>query len=265
MYDVGQKSTHVGQLAQFKPEDVEQLTERLPIRLLALVRVLPAPLLLRTGPILERLKHLPQRQHLDQLQLVRGLLQSLCDDARQRERCRQADRQRGIRQEGEQQRHGVAGDGQVNVDPSNIRRVSAHAPVDDLDGGVELALGGGPCLLAFAQPPHTLDAVSHDREDRLVDVCGIPFPDGVAHARVACVAVGAERACGLDQLIRDLARDLEHDVEEEEGDVWVERGLRGRLGWMDEGEEISEKGRPLVDVSAKEEEGKSMRKLVPQN
>ena len=70
---------------------------------------------------------------------------------------------------------------------------------------------------------------------------------------------------GLDHLISNLARDLEDEMEEKEGDVWVERGLRGRLGWMDEGEEIREKSRPLVDVCAKEEEGKSMRKLVPQD
>jgi hypothetical protein len=73
-----------------------------------------------------------------------------------------------------------------------------------------------------------------------------------------------EHARGLDRLVRDLARDLENEVEDEEGDVWVKsgRGRRGALGGAEEGEEIAEEGGPLVDVGAEEEEGESVGEFV---
>lgn len=74
------------------------------------------------------------------------------------------------------------------------------------------------------------------------------------------MALVGERPRGLDELVRDLAGDLEDEVEEEEGDVWVVRrvGVRGALCGLDEGEEVREEGGPLVDVGAEEEEGEGM-------
>ena len=72
----------------------------------------------------------------------------------------------------------------------------------------------------------------------------------------------AERPRGLDHLVRDLARDLEHEVEEQEGDVWVVRALARRLRWVDEREEVCEEGGPLGEVGREEEERECVREFV---
>ena len=79
------------------------------------------------------------------------------------------------------------------------------------------------------------------------------------------MAIGVERARGLDELVRDLPGDLEDDVEEEEGDVEVVRRLGGRLGGVDEREEVGEESGPFVDVGAEEEEREGVRELVAED
>ena len=70
---------------------------------------------------------------------------------------------------------------------------------------------------------------------------------------------------GLDHLISNLARDLKDEMEEKEGDVWIERRGRGGFGWVDEREEVGEEGGPFVDVGAEEEECEGVRELVAED
>ena len=67
---------------------------------------------------------------------------------------------------------------------------------------------------------------------------------------------------GLDELVGDLAGDLEDEVEEEQRDVRVERALARGLRRVDQGEEVREEGRPLVEVGGEEEEGQRVREFV---
>lgn len=71
-----------------------------------------------------------------------------------------------------------------------------------------------------------------------------------------------EGSCSLDHLISNFTGYFKDEVEEEQRDVWVECRLRGRLRGVDEGEEVSEEGRPLVKIGVEEEEGQGMRELV---
>lgn len=144
---------------------------------------------------------------------------------------------------------------------TDIRRKCPRAPVHHLCRQIEFLLRARRDL-AFPQLQHPLQTVGHDREYGLVDRRRVPLSDGVPNPAVACLSGSAVRPCGLDHLISDLAGNLEHEVEEQEGDVRIECRLRRRLGRMYEREELPEEGRPLIEVSGEEEEGEGMRELV---
>lgn len=77
----------------------------------------------------------------------------------------------------------------------------------------------------------------------------------------------AKRTGSFDELVGDLAGDLKDEVEEEEGNVGVvlRVGAGCAFGRLYEGEQVGEKGGPLVDVSAKKEECEGMRELVAED
>lgn len=101
----------------------------------------------------------------------------------------------------------------------------------------------------------------------MVDFRGVTFADGVSDSAVALVSCHVPAPGGLDGLIGDFAGDFEDDVEEEEGNVSVEGGGGWGIddGGSDEGEEIVEKGGPLVDVGAQEKKSEGMGEFVSED
>ena len=79
----------------------------------------------------------------------------------------------------------------------------------------------GRVRFAFPHAGDSFCPIRHDGEDCLVDCSGVSRAYGISHFCVACVSLGVERTGGLEQLVGDFAGNLEHDVEEQQGNVRV--------------------------------------------
>ncbi len=66
----------------------------------------------------------------------------------------------------------------------------------------------------FSELLHALCTFRNDGENRLVDPRGVPISHAIAHFAIAGMPGGTEGTRGLDNLVRDLARNLQDDVEE---------------------------------------------------
>jgi hypothetical protein len=77
------------------------------------------------------------------------------------------------------------------------------------------------------------------------------------------VPCGRKCSRGLQKLVGHFTRDLNEEVEQEKGDVRVERAGRGRgRRRADESEEVAEEGWVLGRVRANEEEGEDVGEFV---
>lgn len=74
----------------------------------------------------------------------------------------------------------------------------------------------------FPELLHALRALRNDGEHCFVNSRGVPISHAIAHFAIPGMPRGAEGTRGLDDLVRNLARDLQDDVEEQKRDVAIE-------------------------------------------